>query len=81
LPYSDNEDVLNTCQKFQENLKKLKIPHSCSDISDYVTMSIGIVTLEPETKFDANNFIKIADEALYKAKRNGRNRIEVSTLE
>ncbi len=85
LPHTDDEDALSLCETFMENLKMLAIPHSSSDISDYVTMSIGIVTLESDKIYDANNInktaIKAADEALYKAKRSGRNRIEVSTLE
>jgi diguanylate cyclase (GGDEF)-like protein len=83
LPHTDDEDALNLCESFQENLKMLAIPHSSSEISDYVTMSIGLVTLEFEVDKtpDVNAIIKAADEALYKAKRNGRNRIEVSALE
>jgi diguanylate cyclase (GGDEF)-like protein len=39
-----------------------------------VTISVGVATLEGQP-IDAVNFIKIADENLYKAKRSGRNRV------
>jgi diguanylate cyclase (GGDEF)-like protein/PAS domain S-box-containing protein len=81
LPHTDDEDAFSLCETFMQNLKMMAIPHSSSDISDYLTMSIGLVTFEPNLEIDANAIIKAADEALYKAKRNGRNRIEVSALE
>ncbi len=86
LPHTDDEDAMRLSELFQENLKSLAMPHSSSDISNYVTMSIGLVTLVPDEKKsmssnEENSIIKAADEALYKAKRNGRNRIEVSVLE
>lgn len=81
LPHTDNEDAVWLSEAILENLKMLAIPHGSSDISDTVTISIGLVTLEPDAIVDSNEMIKVADEALYKAKRNGRNRIEVSILQ
>jgi diguanylate cyclase (GGDEF)-like protein/PAS domain S-box-containing protein len=77
LPHTDDEDALSLSESFQKNLKALAIEHRSSDISEYVTISIGLVTVLPDQMTNANTIIKTADEALYKAKRNGRNRIEV----
>lgn len=80
LPHTENDEAIRLSASFLGNLRMLAIPHSSSNISDYVTMSIGLVTVIPDKTSDANSIIKAADEALYKAKRTGRNRIEVSTV-
>ena len=81
LPQTEGTKALSQGENFIKNLKKLKIAHSKSDISDYVTVSLGLVTIIPDKTSNANSIIKAADEALYNAKGHGRNRIEVSNLE
>ena len=41
-----------------------------------VTVSIGVASLLPQPEQDSSTLIVLADEALYAAKRNGRNRVE-----
>lgn len=43
-----------------------------------VTISLGVVSCSMDKKGNADFFIKAADEALYRAKENGRNRVEVA---
>lgn len=43
-----------------------------------VTASIGVAEC-PTHAVDANRLLSLADEALYRAKNNGRNRVEIST--
>jgi two-component system cell cycle response regulator len=54
------------------------IPTSCGEID--VTVSMGMVTAEPHFTNSVERLIKSADEALYVAKRKGRNRVETATL-
>jgi diguanylate cyclase (GGDEF)-like protein len=42
----------------------------------HVTISMGVVTTQGDTTMNVNEFIRLADEKLYKAKFNGRNRVE-----
>lgn len=62
--------VAETVRKAVENLS---IPHSESQVSDYVTMSFGINTIIPTNDKTITQFIEDADKALYNAKNEGRN--------
>lgn len=44
------------------------------------TVSIGIVTLVPDESTTLDLLYKLSDDALYKAKRNGRNRTEIASV-
>lgn len=48
-------------------------PFSCADQQTRITVSIGVTALCGKDTFDC--FVKRADEALYEAKRTGRNRV------
>ncbi|MBL4762516.1 MAG: diguanylate cyclase [Gammaproteobacteria bacterium] len=52
------------------------IKHETSTVCPYLTASIGIAVAVPTSKLDCNEFVNVADKALYKAKERGRNRIE-----
>lgn len=43
-----------------------------------VTISLGVATSEIDRKYNAEYLVAAADEALYRAKENGRNRVEVA---
>lgn len=58
----------------RQAIEELHIPHN-PDVSQWVTVSIGGVTVIPERGSDYNTYLKIADTMLYDAKKNGRNRV------
>ncbi len=58
-----------------KKLRKIRIPHSDSQVADYVTLSFGVASIIPKYGTKPYDLIKAADKALYKAKNSGRNQI------
>ena len=76
FPSTDSVGGLLLGERLRSAIEALRIPHSRSAISDVVTASVGVAVLLPEDE-NSDKLIAIADQALYKAKRNGKNRVVV----
>ena len=66
--------AIEVAECIRKEIEYLKIPHTTSLVSGYVTVSLGISSL---LNFDDQSlpaFFQSADEALYAAKQSGRNR-------
>lgn len=61
-------------KKIRGAIEDLKIPHEASD-HNYVTVSIGGITVVPEHGHSYDTYLKLADTMLYDAKRFGRNTV------
>lgn len=59
-------------------IQALAIPHASSTFG-CVTVSIGVASVTPQATQQANRLIKLADDALYAAKKQGRNRVVLGT--
>ena len=59
----------------QNKLQSLKIDHRSSEISDIVTISIGIASIIPNCDLQPKDLIHLADTSLYTSKAKGRNTI------
>ena len=64
-------------ENIRSSVKALNIPHATSKISDRLTISLGVASVIPEIDSQASTLITAADKALYLAKQQGRDRIEV----
>jgi len=62
-------------EQIRRETMALAIPHGHADTADVLTVSIGSATAEPDTKRSLAGLIQTADEALYRAKQLGRNRV------
>ncbi len=80
LPDSDAESSVAVAEMLRMEIMNLDIKHSYSPVSDVVTISIGVSTIIPHAGASQEMLVKAADEALYHAKGNGRNRIETRFL-
>ena len=56
-------------------IENLRLPHAASEVSSYVTISLGVMTLIPDAGMQISEVVRKADQALYYAKRRGRNRV------
>ncbi len=61
-------------KKIRQAIEALHIPHSPS-VAEWVTISIGGVTVIPQREDAYDTYLKIADTMLYDAKRFGRNQV------
>lgn len=78
LPDTDSEGAKTVARKVLEKIRSQQISHPSSSVAAYVTASIGVATLVPDVKEKAHSLFVLADEALYKAKAEGRDRFSCS---
>ena len=74
LPNTDLDGAIIVAEQIRKAVLELNITHQNSDISDVVTISLGIASLLPCFAQKSTILIKQADMALYRAKHEGRNR-------
>ncbi len=75
LSNTDKHDACVIAESIKKNVENLNIPHESSAVSDFVTISLGGVTRVPMPENSYEELIKLADNQLYLAKENGRNRV------
>jgi diguanylate cyclase (GGDEF)-like protein len=77
LPETGATGARNLAEQARQGIFEAAIKHADSDISDVVTISIGVASAVPGGGSYAD-LLRRADDALYAAKHAGRNRIHVA---
>ena len=67
------EKSIKLAKNIKDEVEKLQIKHESSSVNKYVTISMGLVIKKAKNVKNSNELYKEADEALYKAKEEGRN--------
>ena len=77
LPAANRDMAAATAQRLLDGIRQLEWPASMPE--DYqLTISIGVSVFGPD--YDFGRQLRLADQALYRAKQNGRDRIEFAGI-
>ncbi|WP_457599867.1 diguanylate cyclase [Hydrogenivirga sp.] len=76
LPDTDLKGALRVAERIRKDIEEMKVVHPGSGVSKFVTVSIGVASIEPVDNLTRDVLLNMADRALYIAKKKGRNRVE-----
>ncbi len=74
LPSADPAAAWQVAERARAAVAALQEPHETAS-HGIVTVSIGVASTVPSAQGDAQQFLGVADAALYASKRNGRNQV------
>ena len=74
LSETSSKGAADVAEKLRKNVEAMSIVHKTSSVLEYVTISLGYSTTIPTKDADSASLINAADNALYKSKKDGRNR-------
>jgi diguanylate cyclase len=73
--HTDQKAALEAAERLRQKVESHEVKDDNENVL-HVTISVGVATFPNENIHDAKELIEFADQALYKAKENGRNRVE-----
>ena len=74
LPSTDSEGATVVAGQLAARLAALAVPHT-GGVNGVLTLSMGVATLVPGPRTVGSDLVAVADRRLYRAKREGRDRI------
>lgn len=77
---TDCENAEKIANNLIERVNTLNIPHPKSLICDRISISVGVISTIPQRHHQLSDLIMQADQALYQAKKYGRNQYALMTL-
>jgi len=78
LPATDGREAERIAEGIRHEVEALKLPHPASPTSAQLTVSVGVATATRKQNATPEELVAAADQALYQAKKLGRDRVEVA---
>jgi diguanylate cyclase (GGDEF)-like protein len=75
LPQTEQHDAEAIAERIRQSVEALQMPHEAAPPPHRVTVSIGIASCQADFLLKASTVVSVADDALYQAKDEGRNRL------
>ncbi len=79
LPNTHEAGAAWVAERVRKSVLDLQIPHDSSPIHSYVTLSLGVATMIPQFAKQVDEIISQADNALYRAKQQGKNTVSLAS--
>jgi diguanylate cyclase (GGDEF)-like protein len=81
LPNSSLDGAMTVAERIRENVQSLKIEHEGSTTGGMITLSLGIANNRAVGADSDEQLIQCADQALYAAKKSGRNQARLFSVD
>ena len=78
LPMTNTEGAVDVAKSLAHAIEEMAIPHMRSGTGKVISLSQGVTSLVPASDTAPEAIIELADQALYQAKQQGRNRYVVA---
>lgn len=80
MPNTNEAGAISVAERIMKRIRSAQILHESSEISDHLTVSIGITSGEVREFHTPKDFIDKADVLLYESKSGGRDRMTFSEM-
>lgn len=71
----DLKQAINHIEQLRSDIEGLSIKHSENLPFGVITASFGLIAIDTNAKIEIDHYYRSADQLLYEAKNNGRNRV------
>jgi diguanylate cyclase (GGDEF)-like protein/PAS domain S-box-containing protein len=75
LPDTTVNGGIEVAENIRQRIKSLELPAANTEVCPYVSVSLGVASMVPQPDQTAMALLQAADQALYKAKKSGRDRV------
>ena len=80
LPRTTAQNALQVAEKIRQQIKNLGLVYPDSKVAQYVSLSLGVTSIIPQSQYTKEQLLATADLALYQAKERGRDRAILKSI-